>query len=181
MHLTPPPPQDNSAHRADWDAIAAVRAAVQIPVLANGDVRTFADARALMQHTGADGVLSAEPLLMDPALYSPQKNPEVGCCDWFYSVITLFTAARFQFCCRTAAAKERCFLSCCCWACHLSQFNWQANDNTAGDESTGITPIHNSVNLCRSTKIFCCFLSVHHRLFRALLRHLSCVKSIYHW
>jgi tRNA-dihydrouridine synthase len=44
--------QDASAHRADWDAIAAVRAAVQIPVLANGDVRTLEDAQALMRHTG---------------------------------------------------------------------------------------------------------------------------------
>eukprot|EP00882_Tetradesmus_deserticola_P015758 GHRQ01016792.1.p1 GENE.GHRQ01016792.1~~GHRQ01016792.1.p1 ORF type:complete len:339 (+),score=106.38 GHRQ01016792.1:225-1241(+) len=70
--------KDNSAVRADWDGIAAVRAAVQIPVLANGDVQCMADAQRLMAHTKADGVLSAEPLLSDPALFSSSRQPEVG-------------------------------------------------------------------------------------------------------
>lgn len=45
-------PQDHAAHRADWEAISAVRAALRIPVLANGDVRCLAEARALMDATG---------------------------------------------------------------------------------------------------------------------------------
>lgn len=70
--------KDTSAHRADWDAIKAVRAAVRIPVLANGDVRTIHDAQRLMQYTGADGVMSAEPLLVDPALFDDKRlEPEV--------------------------------------------------------------------------------------------------------
>jgi tRNA-dihydrouridine synthase len=69
--------QDNSAVRADWDGIAAVRAAVQIPVLANGDVQCMADAQRLMAHTKADGVLSAEPLLSDPALFCSTREPQV--------------------------------------------------------------------------------------------------------
>lgn len=92
--------QDNSAHRANWDAIAAVRAAVRIPVLANGDVRTLADARALMKHTGADGVMSAEPLLMDPALFSHQKNPEVSI-DWF---LVLFWSHLLIYACQGGLA-----------------------------------------------------------------------------
>lgn len=68
--------KDNSAVRADWDGIAAVRAAVQIPVLANGDVQCMADAQRLMAHTKADGVMSAEPLLSDPALFSSSRQPE---------------------------------------------------------------------------------------------------------
>ena len=72
--------KNNSSRRADWDAIAAVRAALRVPVLANGDVRCLDDARALMAHTGADGVLSAEPLLyypalFDPAMQAPLKQP----------------------------------------------------------------------------------------------------------
>jgi tRNA-dihydrouridine synthase 1 len=58
-----------AAHRADWAAIAAVRAAVRIPVLANGDVRDLDEAAACMAATGAVGVLSAEPLLWNPALF----------------------------------------------------------------------------------------------------------------
>jgi len=61
--------KDTDAHRADWAAIAAVRAALSIPVLANGDVRDVAEAEACMAATGCVGVLSAEPLLRNPALF----------------------------------------------------------------------------------------------------------------
>jgi tRNA-dihydrouridine synthase len=67
------PTQDHAAHRADWAAIAAVRAALRIPVLANGDVRCLAEARALMEATGAAGVMSAEPLLINPALFNTHE------------------------------------------------------------------------------------------------------------
>lgn len=65
-----------AAVRADWDSIRAVKAALRIPVLANGDVRCLADARRLLEHTGADGVMSASPLLNDPALFWPPREAE---------------------------------------------------------------------------------------------------------
>ena len=43
--------------RADWDAIAAVKAALTIPVIANGDINTPTDAIACLARTGADGVM----------------------------------------------------------------------------------------------------------------------------
>ena len=42
---------------ADWDAIAAVKRALAIPVIANGDVNSAADALRCLAHTGADGVM----------------------------------------------------------------------------------------------------------------------------
>ena len=43
--------------RADWAAIAAVKQAVRIPVLANGDIRSPGDARTALAQSGADGVM----------------------------------------------------------------------------------------------------------------------------
>ncbi len=42
---------------AEYDTIAAVKAAVGIPVIANGDITSPADARAVLARTGADGVM----------------------------------------------------------------------------------------------------------------------------
>ena len=43
--------------QADWDAIASVKQALTIPVIANGDVNGPGDALRCLEHTGADGVM----------------------------------------------------------------------------------------------------------------------------
>ncbi len=43
--------------KADWSAIARVREAISIPLIANGDGNTVADAREMLAKSGADGVM----------------------------------------------------------------------------------------------------------------------------
>jgi tRNA-dihydrouridine synthase 1 len=47
-------------------------------VLGNGNIQTQADCEALMAATGVDGVMSAESLLADPALFSPRRAAPGG-------------------------------------------------------------------------------------------------------
>lgn len=42
---------------AEYDTIAAIKAAVSIPVIANGDIRTPEDAKFVLDYTKADGVM----------------------------------------------------------------------------------------------------------------------------
>ena len=54
---------------AEYDTIAAVKAAVGIPVIANGDITTPAKARAVLAHTGADGVMIGRAAQGDPWIF----------------------------------------------------------------------------------------------------------------
>ncbi|WP_420644970.1 tRNA dihydrouridine synthase [Candidatus Leptofilum sp.] len=54
--------------QADWDAIAKLKQAVNVPVLGNGDVRTVADIDRLKAYTHCDGVMIGRAALGNPWL-----------------------------------------------------------------------------------------------------------------
>lgn len=70
--------KDGKKIRANWKVIKAVREAVRIPVLANGNIRHIEDAWECIEETGVEGVLSAESLLENPALFAGYRTAQWG-------------------------------------------------------------------------------------------------------
>ncbi len=54
---------------AEYDTIAAIKQALKIPVLANGDIDSPAKAKVVLAHTGADGVMIGRGALGRPWIF----------------------------------------------------------------------------------------------------------------
>jgi nifR3 family TIM-barrel protein len=65
----------NFGGKADWQVIKAVKAAVSIPVIGNGDVLSYAEGMAMMAATGCDGIMAGRGALGNPWLFSPEGRP----------------------------------------------------------------------------------------------------------
>jgi nifR3 family TIM-barrel protein len=63
---------------ADWDAIAALKQALDVPVLGNGDIWEADDALRMMRDTGCDGVVIGRGCLGRPWLFADLANAMAG-------------------------------------------------------------------------------------------------------
>lgn len=74
------------AGAADWTAVRQVIEAVngEVPMFANGSIRTLADADRCVAETGACGVLIAESALHNPSLFTgnPTRAPYLAASDY---------------------------------------------------------------------------------------------------
>ncbi len=64
--------------RSDRGAVARVKAAVSVPVIGNGDVRTGADAAGLVRETGCDAVMIARGAEGNPWVFAQAKAALAG-------------------------------------------------------------------------------------------------------
>jgi nifR3 family TIM-barrel protein len=64
--------------QADWDAIAEVKAAVKIPVIGNGDVKTVADIDRLKNYTGCEAVMIGRAAIANPWIFSRLDRDQVS-------------------------------------------------------------------------------------------------------
>ncbi|MBP8864067.1 MAG: tRNA dihydrouridine synthase DusB [Anaerolineae bacterium] len=62
---------------ADWDAIAAVKQAVRIPVVGNGDVNVVADIARMKAHTGCDAVMIGRAAQGHPWIFQYRDRKDV--------------------------------------------------------------------------------------------------------
>jgi tRNA-dihydrouridine synthase B len=61
--------------RADWEAIAELRAGVSVPVIGNGDVHKPEDIQAMKEQTGCDAVMIGRAAIGNPWIFA-LKNKE---------------------------------------------------------------------------------------------------------
>ena len=60
--------------RADWSLIGALKKAISIPVIGNGDVTTPALAKQMRKETGCDGVMIGRGALGNPWIFSQDRT-----------------------------------------------------------------------------------------------------------
>ncbi len=70
--------EQNYGGQADWDAIAEVKAAVKIPVIGNGDVKTVADIDRLKEYTGCEAVMIGRAAIANPWIFSRLDREQVS-------------------------------------------------------------------------------------------------------
>lgn len=64
--------------QADWEAIAAIRQSVSVPVIANGDVRSVADIERIKALTGCPAVMIGRGAMGNPWIFSRLNREQVS-------------------------------------------------------------------------------------------------------
>lgn len=67
----------------DIEGLKTIRDSVKVPLIANGDVKSLEDAEYLYENIKCEGVMSANGILTNPAMYSGHRETPLTCVqDW---------------------------------------------------------------------------------------------------
>lgn len=77
---------------ASWDHIKAIKDNVKIPVFANGNILNIDDVRQCIEVLGVQGVMSAEGILHNPALFAGINPPAIDICREYLSIVAEYPA-----------------------------------------------------------------------------------------
>ncbi|VDK67094.1 unnamed protein product [Anisakis simplex] len=81
---------DQRGESPNYDAIKLVKSSLSIPVIANGAVHSYEQALQLVKRTHVDGVMAANGLLDNPAMFAGHPSTPLQCiADWvsFYATV----------------------------------------------------------------------------------------------
>ncbi|MCA9926205.1 MAG: tRNA-dihydrouridine synthase, partial [Anaerolineales bacterium] len=67
--------------RADWDAIAALRSLVSVPVIGNGDVNAPEDIDRMKAQTGCDAVMIGRAAIGNPWIFARKRREDLTVAD----------------------------------------------------------------------------------------------------
>ena len=106
--------KDQRRDPVDLAAIRTIKQSLNIPVVANGDVKTLADMEETVAVTGCDGVMAARGMLENPAMFAGYEvTPDCCISDWVrlaLSTGTLFSCFHHHLiymCERRASRADR--------------------------------------------------------------------------
>uniref|UniRef100_F1LHR7 tRNA-dihydrouridine(47) synthase [NAD(P)(+)] n=1 Tax=Ascaris suum TaxID=6253 RepID=F1LHR7_ASCSU len=62
---------------ANWDIIKAVKEAVNIPVIGNGDIDSPIKAKAMLDYSGVDGIMIGRAAMGNPWIIEQKKDKKI--------------------------------------------------------------------------------------------------------
>ena len=65
----------------DFEAIKVLKEAASVPIIANGDIKSLAQADEVVARTGVDGVMCAQGILDNPALFAGHDKVPLKCAN----------------------------------------------------------------------------------------------------
>lgn len=79
-----------SSQPANFDAIKLVKESVKVPVVANGDCFSLADAEQIAEYTGVDGIMAVRGILANPALFAGYETTPWAAVEIFWDLASSY-------------------------------------------------------------------------------------------